>query len=68
MLAKALGKFSLRKSFGNLVEMTEKIGIALITRAVFSYENFDLLCLGSFWGGASRVDQGSGIEDGSGDV
>jgi hypothetical protein len=33
--------------------MTEKIGIGLITRAVFSYEDFDLLCWGFFWGGSS---------------
>lgn len=33
--------------------MTEKIGIVLITRAVFSYEDFHLLCRGFFGGGSS---------------
>ncbi len=33
--------------------MTEKIGIVLITRAVFSYEDFDLLYRSFFWGGSS---------------
>ena len=33
--------------------MTEKIGIGLITRAVFSYEDFDLLWWGFFGGGSS---------------
>lgn len=44
--------------------MTKKNGIGLITRAVFSHEDLDLLRLGSFGSASGRVDEGSGIGDG----